>query len=94
MGLCILGKSVFFAPFFLIHVSQKKHYKYVSLCPFTRCSFPGQISQMHGPHHQESNTDSAPAQQCRQNCFTIKGTQKPFVHTLKEQNKAPSKDKS
>jgi hypothetical protein len=26
-----MGKSVFFAPFFLIHVSQKKHYKYVQL---------------------------------------------------------------
>jgi len=38
-------KSVFFTPFFIIHISQKKHCNYVSLCLFTRCRFPGQITK-------------------------------------------------
>jgi len=49
---------------------------------------------MHGPHHQESNTDSAPSQQYIKNSFTIKGTLKSLIYTPKEQNKASSKDKS
>lgn len=38
-------KSLFFRPFFIIHISQKKHCNYVSLCLFTRCHFPGQITK-------------------------------------------------
>jgi hypothetical protein len=41
-------KSVFFRLFFIIHISQKKHCNYVSLCPFTRCRFPGQITKCMG----------------------------------------------
>jgi hypothetical protein len=90
---CVVGKSVFIRLFFIIHISQKKHCNYVS-CSFIRCNFLGHITQMHGPHHQESNIDSAPSQQCTQNIFTIKETWKPLTHTLKEQNKTSSKFKS
>jgi len=41
-------KSVFFRLFFIIHIGQKKHCNYVSLCPFTRYRFPGQITKCMG----------------------------------------------
>jgi hypothetical protein len=86
-------KSVFFGLFFIIHISQKKHCNYVIKSIYKMLlSWPD--NQMHGSHHQESNTDSSPSQQCIQNSFIIKGTWKPHIHTLKEQNKASSKDKS